>query len=92
MNPAGELVLLRERLGEVLSAHGLELWQILVVPADSDHLAIRLIAGPAPDERPDDGFEQVIASAQQAEVELRTQRSVEELTQRLQRGGGILDF
>lgn len=92
MNPSGELVLLRERLAEVLGAHGLELWQLMVVPDDESRMAVRLIAGQSSgDVRPDDGFDQVIASARLAEVDLRAQESVDELTRRLRRGGGFLD-
>lgn len=90
-NPSSSLLLLRERLGEVFARHGLELWETMVVPRDASHLAVRIIAGAKDEESStDDEFEQVIASANRAEAELRAQRSVEDLTERLRRGEGFL--
>lgn len=92
--PAEALALLSGRVAEVLATHGLDAWQLVFVPEDGGRLGIQLFAGLAQDDdtTTDDGFDQVIASAAQAEADERTKRSIEELTSRLRRDGGFLDF
>jgi hypothetical protein len=88
-----DLGLLRGRVGGVLADHGLVLWQFVLSPDVDGTVGVHIVAGLAQDEVPstDDGFDQVIASAAQAEADERAQRSIEDLTQRLRRGGGFLD-
>lgn len=87
---AQDLALLRERVAEVFASHGLELWQLILVPDDHGVLGFHAFGGLA-DERPaDDGFDAVIASARQAEADLRAQQSIDELTRRLGKDGGFL--
>lgn len=93
MTTVEDLGLLRGRVSEVLADHGLMLWQLVLCPDVDGTVGVHIVAGLAQDEVPstDDGFDQVIASAAQAEADDRAQRSIEELTERLRRGGGFLD-
>lgn len=93
-SPTEALALLRDRVEGVLAAHGLDTWQLVFVPETPDRLGIHVFAGVAQDEdaTTDDAFDQVIASAAKAEADQRAQRSIEELTKRLRRDGGFLDF
>lgn len=93
MTTAGDLGLLRSRVGEVLAGHGLVLWQLVLAPDVDGTVGFHIVAGLAHDDAPntDDGFDEVIASAAKAEADERAQRSIEELTDRLRRGGGFLD-
>jgi hypothetical protein len=94
MTTIEDLGLLRQRVTGVLADHGLALWQFLLMPDDDGVVGVHIVAGLAQDENPksDDDFNRVIASAAQAEVDERAQRSIEELTERLRRNGGFLDF
>jgi hypothetical protein len=88
-----DLTLLRNRVGGVLADHGLVLWQLVLSPDVDGNVGVHLVAGLAHDDEAntDDGFDEVIASAAQAEADARAQRSIEALTDRLRRGGGFLD-
>jgi len=89
-----DLGLLRQRVGDVFTRHGLVLWQFMLTPDADGTVGVHLVAGLAHDDAttPDDGFDEVIASAAQAEADERAQRSIEDLTDRLRGGGGFLDF
>jgi hypothetical protein len=92
--PAEALALLRDRVAGVLADHGLDTWQLVFTPETPGRLGIHIFAGLAQEAGPatDDAFDQVIASAAQAEVDQRAQRSIDELTRKLRRDGGFLDF
>jgi hypothetical protein len=94
MTATEDLLLLRGRVSEVLAGHGLVLEQFILSPVPDGTVNVHCVAGLAQEDSPttDDGFDQVIASAAQAEADERTRRSVEDLTERLRRGGGFLDF
>lgn len=89
-----DLGLLRGRIASVFADHGLVLWQLILAPDVDGTVGVHLVGGLAQDDAPttDDGFDQVIASAAQAEADERARRSIDELTERLRRGGGFLDF
>jgi hypothetical protein len=94
MTTTEDLGLLRSRVGEVLADHGLVLWQLVLAPDVDGVVGLHIVAGLAQDDAPntDDGFDQVIESAARAEADERARRSIDELTERLRRGGGFLDF
>lgn len=93
MTAIEDLGLLRGRVAEVFSDHGLALWQFILSPDVDGTVAVHLVAGLANDDPPtaDDGFDEVIASARAADAELRTQASIDDLAERLRHDGGFLD-
>jgi hypothetical protein len=91
---ADALLLLEGRVREVLGERGLDLLQ-LTFAADAEQrgrVQIQLVATVADGEPPDDGFDEVIASAALAEAEQRAQETVAELAERLRQGKGFLRF
>lgn len=93
MTTAEALSLLRQRVTGVLAQHGLTLWQFVLSPDVDGTVGVHIVAGLAQDPATsaDDGFDEVIASARAAEAEQRTQASIDDLAERLRRGGGFLD-
>jgi hypothetical protein len=92
MSTVEDLAILRHRIDETLARHGLTSERVLFAPASGDRAEVQVFdrlaqvsADPA-----DDGFDEVIASAQQAEADQRAQRAIDELTEQLRRNGGFL--
>lgn len=86
-----DLRMMRARAAEVFERHGLVLWQLLIEPTADGSLEFHAFAVLADEDGPvDDGFDEVIRSAHQAEVAARSEESIQELARRLRKGGGFL--
>lgn len=92
-DPAAALTDLRAAVARVCRAHGLELLQVGFFPDGSGGVAFHAQAEASDDPPPvptDDGFEDVLRSAREAEREIETRSSIDDLTRRLRDGDGFL--
>lgn len=92
-NVFGPLLSLRARVEEVVARRGLRLVRFVVEPVVDGSHEVTLIVVLASTETSsvDDEFERVLFEAQQAEVEQRSQQTLDDLRRRLDEQGGFLD-
>lgn len=93
----GPLARLRHRISAILAERGLALLEMSVAPgttADGPHelhiLAMLADAVPREQKPHDDGFDEVLRQARDADLERQTQEAIEQLRQELRDDGGFL--
>jgi hypothetical protein len=90
----GPLLRLRARVEELAARRGLRLTRFVVEPATEGRghevtFVVVLVSTETP--TADDEFERVIFEAHEAEIERRSQRTLDDLRRRLDDQGGFLD-
>lgn len=91
-DPLGPLIRLRQQVESELAQRGLHLEYLSVTPAAAEGgrhevQLMATLAGTPPTQPIDDGFEDVLRGARAAEVERRTQETIDDLKRRMGNDG-----